>query len=326
MWRRARAHDGFRRSIFALWSALLTLLGAAGAKAADAPRPARLSVNIDGGACSIVLVDEVLFLAKIELHNPIVESPLAADCRVTVTCAGTRAAVVARTADGKGRVHETDLSEVSDSLRPRVVALAIAELVHEIEVTQAEPSRDDAARAAAPIEIPRAAPTRGIALAAFAHASNFRLDNKWLFGGGVGASLARGPLVAGIDAAIATRDERFATGNAQVLLTYLAPTVGLRATSGRFGGQLGAGFALGIAHITGEAGDPRASGDTLTEFWGAPFAFGTISYVASDAISIGLRAHAGWVTLPVVGLVWNGPPIDIKGVWSGAQLGVTLAL
>jgi hypothetical protein len=285
-------------------------------------------VSIEGGACSIVLVDEVLFLAKIELHNQVVDSPLAADCRVTITCAGSRAAVVARTADGKGRVHETDLSEVSDSLRPRVVALAIAELVHEIEVTPTERARVEIARAPveAPIEIPRATPSRTILLSAFAHASSFRLDGKWLLGGGVGAAVVRGRLLAEIDAAIATRDERFATGTAHVLETYVAPAVGLRATTGRFGGQLGAGFALGLAHITGETADPAASGGTLTEFWGAPFLFGTLTYAASDALSIGLRAHAGWVTLPVVGLVWQGPTIDFKGVWSGAELGVTLAL
>jgi hypothetical protein len=285
-------------------------------------------VSIDAGACSLVLVDDVLYLAKIELHNPVVESPLTADCRITVTCAGNRAAVVARTADGKGLVHETDLSEVSDSLRPRVVALAIAELVHEIEVAEAEPPpRAENARAAEPpIEIPRAPPAHVFALSAFAHASSFRFDNKWVLGGGVGATLARGPLLAGIDAAIATRDESFATGKAHVLLTYVAPTVGLRASSGRLGAQIGAGFAIGVAHVTGEAADPRATGDTLTEFWGAPFSFGTIAYFATDTLSVGLRAHAGWVTLPVVGLVWNGPAIDIKGAWTGAELGVTLAL
>src|SRR2546430_1412940 len=147
MLRRARAHDGWRRSLaslsvaVAVWAAGGAAIGAessAPTKSAEAPRPSRLTVSVDASACSIVLVDEVLYLAKIELHNQLVDSP-AADCRVTITCAGTRVAVVARTSDGKGRVHETDMSEVSDGLRPRVVALAVAELVHEIELAEVEP-------------------------------------------------------------------------------------------------------------------------------------------------------------------------------------------
>ncbi len=301
---------------------------AAPARSTEAPRLSRLAVSIEGDACSSALVDEVLYLAKIELRTQLVDSPAGADCRVTITCAASRVAVVARTADGKGRAHETDLSEVSESLRPRVVALAIAELVHEIEITDVEPPRVEPPRvpSEAPIEIPRAAPRRVIALSAFAHASSFRLDQKWLLGGGIGATFGRGRFLTGIDAAIATRDEHFATGTAHVLLTYVAPQLGLRASAGRFGAELGAGFALGVAHITGETSDPRANGETLTEFWGAPFAFGGVAYAASDTISIGLRGHAGWVTLPVVGLVWKGPTVDLKGFWSGAQIGVTLAL
>jgi hypothetical protein len=293
---------------------------------ADAPRP-RLSVGIEAGECSIVAMDEVLFLAKIELRGQLVDNPSGAACRVNVTCSGARVTVAAR-ADGTERVHDTDLSSVSGSVRPRVVALTIAELVHDLEMAALEPADVVPAQppSGPPIVIPPEAPSRAIMLTAFAQSSNFRFDPKWLFGGGIGGAYARGPIVAGLDATISTRDERSAVGSAQVLLTYLGPYLGWRATARRFTGQWGGGYAFGLARITGRATDVRAESGTLSEFWGAPFAFVSIAYAASDVVSIGLRAHGGWVTLPVVGLVWQGSAIDLGGFWSGAQLGVALTL
>jgi hypothetical protein len=132
--------------------------------------------------------------------------------------------------------------------------------------------------------------------------------------------------VVGLDATLSTRDEASAAGSAQVLLTYLGAHLGWRASARRFTGQWGAGYAFGVARINGRATDPRAESGSLSEFWGAPFVFANVGYAATDALTIGVRAHAGWVTLPVVGLVWKGPPIDLTGFWSGAELGVALAL
>src|SRR5438045_8955406 len=119
MSRRPRAHDGWRRPLAFLLFAFATR--AAPARSTEAPRLSRLAVSIEGDACSSALVDEVLYLAKIELRNQLVDSPAGADCRVTISCAASRVAVVAR-ADGKARAHETDLSDVAESLRPRLAA------------------------------------------------------------------------------------------------------------------------------------------------------------------------------------------------------------
>jgi hypothetical protein len=296
------------------------------ARRAESSRP-RLSVGIEAGECSIVPIDEVLFLARIELHGQLVDAPANAACRVIVTCSGARVTVAAR-ADGTERVHDTDLSSVSGSVRPRVVALTIAELVHDLEMAASEPA--DVAPlpppSGPPIVIPSQSPNQAITLSAFAQANNFRFDSKWLFGGGIGGAYARGAVVAGLDAAISTRDERYAVGSANVLLTYLGPYLGWRASARRFTGQFGGGYAFGVARITGRATDARAESGTLSEFWGAPFAFASVAYAASDVVSIGVRAHGGWVTMPVVGLVWQGPAIDLNGFWSGAQLGVALTL
>ena len=215
-------------------------------------------------------------------------------------------------------------------MRPRVVALTIAELVHDLEMAALEPA--DVAPSAPPapsgppIELLPQRPIRSITLSAFAQSSNFRFDPKWLFGGGIGGAYARGHLVAGLEATLSTRDDQFAAGSAHVLLTYLGPYLGWRASAKRFTGQFGGGYAFGVARITGRATDPRAESATLSEFWGAPFGFAALAYAASDTVSVGLRVHGGWVTLPVVGLVWKERAIDLTGFWSGAQLGITLTL
>jgi hypothetical protein len=274
-------------------------------------------------------MDEVLFLARIELRSQLVDAPGNAACRVTVVCSGARVSITARTTEGRERAHDTDLSSVSGSVRPRVVALTIAELVHDLEMAALEAPDlppQPPPPTGPPIEIPPPRPSRSIMLSAFAQASNFRFDSKWLFGGGFGGAFARGHVVAGLDATLSTRDDAFAAGSAQVLLTYLGPYLGWRASMKRFTGQIGGGYAFGVARITGRATDARAESATLSEFWGAPFGFATLAYAPSDAMSVGLRLHAGWVTLPVVGLVWKERPIDLGGFWSGAQLGVALTL
>jgi hypothetical protein len=287
----------------------------------------RFSVGIEFGDCSVVAADDVLFLARIELRGQLSDASSSASCRVNVTCSGARVAISARTSDGRERAHDTDLSSVSGSVRPRVVALTIAELIHDLEVSSLEPPEvEPIAPSGPPIQIPPQAPSRAITLGAFAAASAFRFDPKWLVGGGIGGAYARGHLVAGIDATLTTRDERSEAGSTQVLLTYLGPYLGWRASAHRFTGQWGGGYAFGVARITGRATDASAESGSLSEFWGAPFAFASITYAPSDVVSIGLRAHAGWVTLPVVGLVWKGPSIDLTGFWSGAELGVALAL
>jgi hypothetical protein len=293
---------------------------------AAAESKGRLSVGIEVGDCSVVAMDDVLYLAKIELRGQLLDGTSGAACRVNVTCAGARVTVAAHTSDGRERIHDTDLSSVSGSVRPRVVALTIAELVHDLEMAPLEPAESAPPPSGPPIVLAPQAPSRSIALQAFALSSTFRFDSKWLVGGGIGGAFASGHVVAGLDATLSTRDEASEVGTTQVLLTYLAPYLGWRASARRFTGQLGGGYAFGVARITGRATDSRAESGTLSEFWGAPFGFATIAYAASDVVSIGVRAHAGWVTLPVVGLVWKGPSIDLTGPWTGAQLGLSLTL
>jgi hypothetical protein len=319
-----RTKWGRGRNLVAAAGSGLVVLVAASARAGDR---AKLLVSIEPGECPTAPLDQVVSLAKIELRNQLLETPAGAAYRITVSCAGERVSVEARAADGAGRARTSDLGGVAPSMRPRIVALAIAELVHDLELSPVEPREAESRRTPLVLpEPPARRPVQSMELAAFAQASTFGFDRKWLLGGGIGGAYARGNWAAGLDAAIASRDERFATGQASVLVTYLAPYAALRWTAGHFAAQLGSGFAFGVARISGDAEDPLAQSGTLTSSWGAPFGFGSISYSPNDVVTFGVRAHAGWVTLPVVGLVWKGPEIDLRGVWSGAQLAIALAL
>jgi hypothetical protein len=315
---------------------ILTCVGLfARASEADTKTPA----YVEMGTCAAAPSDEVMSLVRVELGTQLVDAPSETSCRVVVECWGDVVTVSVSAPERLARSHRTDLTGSPFTVRPRIVALEIAELVRDVarepEVLRTAPADQHRPPTIAPTpwgpERPTETPVRRessaqTGLGAFALASTFRYDGRWLLGGGLRFDYSRDWLCAGLDATLATREEASELGSAQVLLTRLSPYVAWRLAARGLVGRLGAGYAVGMARVAGRADDARGAGDTLSGPWAGPYALAGVAYAATDALSLDLRAEMGWVMLPVVGQVARGNDIAIQGAWTSVLVGMSFAL
>jgi hypothetical protein len=163
-------------------------------------------------------------------------------------------------------------------------------------------------------------------LGALGQATSFRLDGRWLIGGGLRFEYARDVFCAGIDAVLLTAEERVPLGTAQVILSYASPYVGLGGSTGPFQVRLGAGYALGAARLSGHANDPGAGAATVTGAWTGPYGFTQLALALGDSLRVDVRGQAGWVTATVVGEVEGGGDVNLAGLWTSVQIGAALSL
>jgi hypothetical protein len=145
-------------------------------------------------------------------------------------------------------------------------------------------------------------------------------------GGGIRFDFAQTWWSAGLDAGAAARGETTELGKVNALLVYMSPYAAGRWAQGPLTVRLGAGFAFGVGQITGSANSGGVIQDKVTGPWGSPYALVDFGLSPSDAISFNLRGQAGWATIPVVGYVDRGREVDLKGLWTSAQIGVALTL
>jgi hypothetical protein len=304
--------------------------------AADTKTP----VYVEMGTCEVASTDQVMSLVRVELGAQLVDAPPDTGCHVVVECSGDVVTVSVAARDRLKRSHRTDLAGSPANVRPRIVALEIAELVRDVarepEVlrTAAVPrDRTPPDSAPGPSEglamTPSSAdtPSRNrVTLTAFGLASTFRYDGRWLGGGGLRFDYARDFICAGLDATLATRQDGSDLGTARMLVTRLSPYAAWYLSASGVAVRLGAGYALGMARIVGTAENGKAAGASVTGLWGGPYALGGIAYAATDAVDLDLRAEAGWVLLPVVGQVAGGNDVAVQGPWASVQIGLSLAL
>jgi hypothetical protein len=329
---------------FAVGSTLSARAYAADASPTDASSGTgapKTPVFVEPGTCAVAPHDDVVAVLRVELPAQLVESsPPAGAYHIAIDCSGA-AVVLSVTAEGRAnRAYRTALRGAPANVRPRIVALAIAEIVRELD---GEAARAAAAERAAPAPAPAAVvvditpPTPDVVprvphqngpvyLGALGQATSFRLDGRWLLGGGLRFEYTREVLCAGIDAVLLTADERVSLGTAQVLLSYASPYVGLGGSTGPFQMRLGAGYALGAARLSGHATDPSAGAATVTGAWTAPYAFAQVALSVSDSLRLDVRGQAGWVTSTVVGEVEGGGDVNLAGLWTSVQIGAALSL
>jgi hypothetical protein len=300
----------------------------------------KIPVYVETGSCDAAPTDQVMALVRVELGAQLVDAPTGAGCHVVVECSGDEVTVSVAARDRLKRSHRTDLGGSPANVRPRIVALEIAELVRDVarepEVLRTAAMQRDrmppdsapAPSAGPAVTLPPADRPSGnrITLAAFGLASTFRYDGRWLGGGGLRFDYARDFICAGFDATLATRQDGSDLGTVRMLVTRLSPYAAWHVSASGIAVRLGAGYALGMARIAGTAENGRAAGGSVTGLWGGPYALAGIGYAATDAVDLDLRAEAGWVLLPVVGQVAGGNDVAVQGPWAGLQLGLSLAL
>jgi hypothetical protein len=296
-------------------------------------------VFIDRSTCRSVPRDDVIAILRVELPSQLVEgAPPDNAYVVTIDCAGATVALSISAVGRASRATHTDLAGAPPSVRPRIVALAIAEIVRDLdrEALRRPAPEPVVTVAAEPSSAPLPSPDSStgtsravgpVLLGATGQASTFGLDGRWLLGGGLRFEYARGSLFcAGMDAVVLSADEHVSLGTAQVLLTYASPYVGLGVSAGPWQARLGAGYAMGVARLSGHAAAAGTDSATVAGAWMAPYGFGQVALAVSDSVRVDARVLAGWVTASVVGEVEGGGDVNLAGLWTGVQIGAALSL
>jgi hypothetical protein len=306
----------------------------------DSAQPAsvasRAPVHVERSTCAAASREDVMAVLRVELPGQLVDDAGPGGAyEVAVDCSRAGMALSIAAPGGVRKTYRMDLSGAPAGVRPRIVALTIAEIVRDFdrEPPQSAPSPPPV-DTTAPEAVPPApdaatrAPARSgpVSLSVLGEAASFRLDGRWLLGGGLRFEYARRWLSAGIDAVLLAADEAVPLGTARVLLPYASPYLGLGTGSESLQARVGAGCALGAASLSGHATDPAARSASIAGAWIAPYAFGQLGFVVTDVLRIDLRAQAGWVAAPVVGTVQGGADVDLGGLWTSMQLAAAFSL
>ncbi|HTA88223.1 MAG TPA: hypothetical protein VK745_01555 [Polyangiaceae bacterium] len=316
---------------------LLSGIRLAPAWADSADVPTNGALHLESSTCSHALVDEVQRFTRIELKNTSTSGGETAP-RVILSCS-EHVSLIRALVNGHESSRQLDLDLTEAALRPRVIALAIAELVRDTargeaveppEVSPPAPVKPAPEVEPAPSERPRAPPTSRLVV--LAKLENFGGSFQPLSGGGLGFSHDVGRLSFGLGPALATGQRNFALGSVHVLAADLSLRLALRFPNRALPGEIGIGHALGLARVTGAAAGAatndaaRVQSGYVTGAWAGPFLFGTLDVSVADPLFLEVAAQLGVVTFPVSGEVSGESDVKVAGLWSGVSLGLGLNL
>ncbi len=315
------------------WAARGTFVAvflAAVPRAAAAAGGAELDVRVDSTTCQTSLVEETQRLTLVELNSS--RLALGADApRVFLSC--RESVVLIRVSLGEQvDTRQLDLEQTDSALRPRVLALASAELVRDMAGSEPPPA-PPAPPPVPPIEQHRepswrssasAAPPREEAenrLSLFTESNNFGSHFQPLVGGGLGFSHGVRRLTLSMGSAFSTSDRRTSLGSVRVLAGDLSAKIAVHFPNRLMPSELGVGYALGYARIHAHGSSTEATPGQVQGVWAGPFLFGALESPLFSRLFLQLVAQAGFVTLPVRGRVAQSRDSELAGVWLGLSLG-----
>jgi hypothetical protein len=293
----------------------------------------KIPVRIDSASCDESEMREIVAILRVELGAQLAGPlPGGEAYGVGIACSPDEVAVSLSAPARPTKTYTTSLRGAPPNVRARIVAITLAEAVRDLDresesgaerlLPNAEADAHLATREPAP-----AGRSGAVQLGALGQASAFR-NGGWLLGGGLRVEYRRDWVRCGIDAIVMTSavDEGFTLGTAHALLSYGGLYAGWGGAMGRFLGQLGGGYALGMARLAGKASEPGSAAGSVQGVWAAPYAFGSLAWTISANFQIELRAQIGWVTSPVVGEVQGDRSFDLGSPWSTLQLAAAIAL
>ncbi len=309
-----------------LW--LTTVAGRADAQ----PRDERPRVSIAVVGCEDTLAREAQRIAAIELRAALVEQTQdAATTQVEAACTGDTAAIrVVDPTTGKSLERSVALSITPPSARPRLLALAIAELVsaswYELE-RNPEPEAPPALPLA-PLrarEAARGAITRlPVEFAAVADAT-LLAGGDWIVGGGARSEVwVTRAIFLRFDGLAHYAD--LARPSGTVALTMASASAALGASFGEAWLQprVSVGVRGGYAWMSGVGGSSATTGYHEEGPWGGPeLALETAAWPRAHVHPV-LSLSAGAHVLGVRGTVNEGRDILVTGLWGGLSLAVAV--
>jgi hypothetical protein len=291
-------------------------------------------VHVESSDCPLAPLEDVLAVLRVEIPARLTDEASTTAYAIALDCAPDAVRITASTPAQGTRTTRMVLGGAPPSVRARIVALAIAETVGDLdrEAAQApsspvEPQAHSAQPAlAGDASTRRSLVYRRVHTGAFAQTSTFRLDSKWLTGGGLRFEYSAAHLCAGIDMVILSDTQSFGFGTVQSLLVYSSPYAAWVVNFGDLGVKSGAGYALGAARLSGHASAPGFTAATVDGPWTAPYGFAALSLAVTEGLRVEARVQAGWVTSTVVGEVTGGGDVHFEGLWASAQIGLALGL
>ena len=327
--------------------ALASVLVATGARA-EPPEAGRARIELSIEPCTDVSPDEVRRIAAIELRATAVEAPVhdPGTTRAEVSCEGEVAKIrVLDPLTGKSLARDIALDRVAAPARSRLLALAVVELVSaswiELEANPAPevapvapPVRGEDRVAALEVVRERAASQPVVASAPRAAPGTWRItaelgvrwfavDSEPLLG--VGARVGVDPLsTLGVDLDVMAEHGTSSSALGSVALdsASIGAVMRFRREIARLTLHGGPGVRAGLAWIAGYPSAPAlAVGHQIDGVWAAPVAAVGIGYTTPQHLALELGLEAGYVVLPVRGIVDEGRDVRADGFFSGATIG-----
>jgi hypothetical protein len=298
------------------------------------PLPALTPVQLEPSSeCSAAPAPELRHALRIELGARLSDAPDRTALQVRLTCTQDAVQLHVTSPRGTTRSELLALAGASPDLRPRIVALRIAELVRSVDAEAARVEVASTSVAAMPVTTAREAPppraTSHWRLGAFAQLLSFQRDGRWLAGAGLRVGYDWRVLSLALDAALASRSFSSRLGEARATLGHLAPQLAASLNVHRLSFRFGVGYALGFAQLRGSARSSAATPAGAAErtgVWAAPFAALELAYAASARVQLRTQASLGWVHARVIGEVERARDIQVAGLLTQFQLGLALAL
>ncbi len=312
--------------------------------AALAPATARAQphphVQLELDACFGRARDEIRLVAHVELDALLVDGPdtLGDRTHATATCDGPVAVLhVDDPATHRSLTRRVDLGGEPVSARPRLLALALAELVSASWTELGAPPPAPAVVASPQPEQPLAPPGELHVIGELEHPAivratvsgdvlRFSGDRHVLVGGGVRvASTGASPLGWIVDTALDRGSLATSLGGVTTDVLGIAAAVTYHVRAGRVRLEGGAGMRGGVAWISGTPMTTAVAG-SITAPWLGPLALGELVVGLGERTALSASIEAGHVIAPVTALVAGQPEVALAGTWLVAQLGISILL
>jgi hypothetical protein len=309
-------------------------------------------VALDARACAAVDTVELRRFLSIELGAQLLEegAPPPTDLtgrgfvRAWVRCHG-EAEQASRIVDldvddgvtGKALSRSVDLSQQDSAVHPRLIAVALAELVFaswaELLVTPqpavqpATPPPSPATRLASSDRVarklPAPLPATGVYLLGVGGVTMFFSGISALGGGGLrlggdhayhlGWDVEASASFGSASTDLGTVSADLVSGRAALLGHYRFPHLILRG---------GGGLRAGAARLAGSPEDPMAvAAGSIWGPWGGPLAFLSLA-MAAGRLRVDVAAEGGYVLWPVAARVAGVRALAIEGPWLGLTVGI----
>lgn len=311
---------------------------------------AQAGLKLDTSACAAAWASGLERFVAIELGG-------AQALEIAVRCEGERVAIeVGRGASRSER--QMDLKGTAEAVRSRVVALAVAGLVRELEVigegqkgqsehehepvSEDEPERvdeperadadadvdvdvDEDARAHAgddaDDDVEDETKERWVELDLFFSPSVFSATAAIVWGGGVRVQyLGPGALRVALDAQAGTYTRDTTLGDARLVSGSLGARLAWTRAFAASTVGVGVGQRVGLARASARTDAIAASDAAVSGMWAGPFAFGWLDFALADRLRLGVDVEAGIVLLPVRGRIERDDDVAVDGAWLALSL------